>query len=77
MTEKHEEHLEEIKTKMIGLIDAKYRAGQEEHGGNLWEHPQLLEEGLNEVVDLAVYLLTLQSQISKLKERFNVEKIAE
>lgn len=71
MTYEHEKHLGRIKTQIIDLIDAKYRAGQEEHKGNLWEKSGLLDEAINEVIDLAVYLLTLKEQIVKVGEKYD------
>jgi len=58
MDAEHEAHLDSILLEAHGLISAKYRAGQAEHGGNLWSKPGLLDEAIKEVVDLLVYLLT-------------------
>jgi hypothetical protein len=76
MDPEHEAHLDTIKTQITELIDTKYRAGQKEHGGTLWQKPGLLDEAIKEVVDLAVYLLTLKEQISDLKIQYNVDQIA-
>jgi hypothetical protein len=62
MTEAHEAHLARIKAKLTGDIDAKYRAGQLEHGGEIWNKPGMLEHAYAEVLDLAVYILTLMEQ---------------
>ena len=51
----------------MALVDAKYSAGYRKHGGQLWEHPALLGEAINEVIDLAVYLLTLKEQLNAAK----------
>jgi hypothetical protein len=58
----HEAHLARIITHVTRDIDAKYRAGQIEHGGNLWEKPGMLEQAIAEALDLCVYLYTLQEQ---------------
>lgn len=63
MTPEHEAHLAYLKAELTADIDAKYRAGQEEHGGNIWEKPGMLEHAIEEVLDLAVYLYTLKGQI--------------
>lgn len=46
------------------MIDAKYRAGQEAHGGNLFDltEVQLIDEALMEAVDQMTYLITLRSK---------------
>ena len=62
MTPEHEKHLEQIKQTFLELVDTKYRAGQEEHGGNLFNKDGLLDFAIEEVLDLAVYLFTLKQQ---------------
>ena len=59
MTPMREKHLERIKERASQLMDAKYRAGQSEHGGNLWRKKMLgyvltLEEQIEEVKNLCV-----------------------
>jgi hypothetical protein len=63
-----ENHLAEIKAEAARLIDKKYRAGQEEHGGFLpWKGTRfLLDSAIEEALDQVVYLLTLR-QIFSLK----------
>jgi len=66
MTVGQERHLARVKKRCVVLLDAKYRAGQREHGGDLWEKPMvrsILEEGL----DLVVYALTLEQQVKELR----------
>ena len=60
MTAEQEAHLAEIKARFVRDLDAKYRKGQQEHGGNLWLKPGLVDMALEEVLDLAVYLYTLR-----------------
>ena len=62
MSPDHEAHLRRVKDRLSADIDAKYRAGQAEHGGRLWEKPGALENAYAEVLDLAVYLLTAMEQ---------------
>ena len=62
MTPDHEAHLQRIKDRFVADVDAKYRAGQLEHGGQLWLKPGALENAYAEVLDLAVYLLTAMEQ---------------
>ena len=55
-------HLDRIVNRLSADLRAKYEAGQQEHGGNLWEKPGMLEQAYAEVLDLATYLLTLMEQ---------------
>ena len=63
MTPEHEAHLAHLKSEIAKDIDAKYRAGQIEHGGNIWEKPGMLEHAIEEVLDMAVYLYVLRDQL--------------
>ena len=58
MTTEQDAHVERIVARLSADIRAKYEAGQQHHGGNLWEKPGMLEQAYEEVLDLAVYLLT-------------------
>jgi len=63
MTDQQEQHLANIKEDFEKEIDTKYRAGQKEHGGNLWRKKGLIDMALDEVLDQYVYLITLKGQI--------------
>lgn len=63
MTPVHEAHLSHVVRAQSRLIDAKYRAGQRDHGGTLFKKPGMLANAIDEQVDLAVYLITLHEQI--------------
>ena len=65
MTPQQEKHLRSIKRDFSNLVDSKYRKGQEEHGGNLFEMPllDLVDNSINEAIDQVVYLLTLRNRI--------------
>ena len=60
MNTQQECHLTELKKSITTLMDAKYRAGQAAHGGNLFDMTvtQLIMEAINENIDQATYLLT-------------------
>lgn len=62
MSKEQEAHLEFIKYKFIKLTDPKYRGGQAEHGGNLYDMPKekLLDCAIEEAIDQVTYLLTLK-----------------
>lgn len=62
MTEEHEAHLARLKARICADVDAKYRQGQDHHGGELWLKPGMLLHAIEEVLDLAVYLYTLREQ---------------
>jgi hypothetical protein len=65
MTEDQEVHLQKIKSWFVNNVDKKYRAGQKEHGGNLWLKADIIDMALDEVLDIAVYLVTLKAQLAK------------
>ena len=62
MNSEHHAHMERIVSQLGTDLRAKYIKGQQEHGGNLWLKPGMLENAIDEVLDLAVYLYTLKEQ---------------
>ena len=66
MTPEQEQHLARLKSRLTTLLDAKYRLGQREHGGNLWRK-KILPEVLAETVDFVSYVLTLEEQVEEIK----------
>ena len=67
MTPQQEHHLQSIKDRFELAIDAKYRAGQKEHGGNLWTKTQIIDMAIEETIDLMAYLYSLKDQIEEAK----------
>ncbi len=65
MTPEQEAHLQEIKDFVCAQIDRKYRAGQKEHGGDLWLKAGIIDMAIEEAVDSLVYLPTLRKQMEK------------
>lgn len=63
MNQQHEDHLKQIKDNFNILVDKKYRKGQEEHGGNLWDKMDLIDMAIDEALDQVTYLFTLREQI--------------
>ena len=66
MQPSQEAHLKRVSERLSHRIDAKYRAGQAEHGGYLWRK-KMLPNIMDEVLDLAVYVATLEEQIEEVK----------
>jgi hypothetical protein len=64
MTNEQERHLDDIKYNFIKDVNRKYRHGQDEHGGDLWLKPGMIDHAIDEVIDLAVYLYTIRDQIN-------------
>lgn len=62
MDAEHAAHLQRILDRFNKDTAAKYEAGQQEHGGNIWEKPGMLEHAIEETIDLVVYLYTLLEQ---------------
>lgn len=65
MTEEQASHLRRIKSSFTFHVDQKYRAGQREHGGDLFTKPTLhvLDSAIEEVVDAYVYLTTIRERL--------------
>ena len=68
MTLAQEDHLAEIQEAIAKQVDAKYRVGQAEHGGDLWERVPLVEDLIEEALDQMTYALTLKSQLGRAKK---------
>lgn len=66
MTPATEAHLARVKERFGQLMDAKYRRGQSEHSGFLWRK-KMLPNIVEETLDLAVYVMTLEEQIEEVK----------
>lgn len=66
MTPDRERHLAAVLDSAHSLIDKKFRAGQVQHGGNIWQKPGMLQHAIEEVADQTVYLFTLEGQMSAL-----------
>lgn len=66
MNESQEAHLERIKILAATWIDSKFRAGAEEHEGDLLDMPILtiLDNAIDEAVDLFVYLASLRGKLN-------------
>lgn len=56
------EHSRQVTKEFARLMLIKYAKGQKEHKGFLWEKPNLLDMAIEEVVDLAFYLISLKQQ---------------
>ena len=67
MTPTQESHLARVKVEFLSLVDAKYRAGAAEHGGELLALPDLtvLDLAIEEAVDQVVYLLSLRENLTR------------
>jgi predicted methyltransferase MtxX (methanogen marker protein 4) len=67
MTIDQELHLLTLKNEFSKRVDKKYRIGQREHGGNLFDltKEKLIEEAINECIDQFTYLMTLKEKLVK------------
>jgi len=63
----HEKHLAGILSDLVKDVDAKYRKGQDQHGGALWRRP-VWKDAWMEVLDLCTYVHTLKMQLSVIAE---------
>lgn len=71
MTPSQERHLLHLKGEFIRKLDAKYRAGAAEHGGDIRDNSimQLVDEGLAECVDQYTYLSSIKAELMGILER--------
>ena len=67
MIQAQEAHLARVKKEFLTLVDAKYRAGAAEHGGELLALPDLsiLDFAIDEAIDQVVYLLSLKERLAR------------
>lgn len=78
MTREQEQHLQSLKESFLREFDAKYRRGQAEHGGSLFEMPMLdlIRNAKEEVLDQWAFLCTLEDQlIEELVEAEHYQKL--
>lgn len=64
MTPEQINSMEHALAEFTSKAEAKYREGQAEHQGNLWEKDGLLEEAGKEVTDLVFYLAAHRERVS-------------
>jgi len=77
LVELAELHLERITLDTIKAIREKYRSGQREHGGRLWEKNGMLARITQEHLDAVVYGHTLREQLSIVSGLMKHARIAE
>ena len=68
MTLAQEDHLANIQQTVGVEIERKYRLGQAEHGGDLWERVPLVDDMIEESIDQMTYALNLKSQLGRVKK---------
>lgn len=71
MTPEQEKHLGYILSEFEFRADTKYRKGQLEHGGNLFDMTtlDLLEHAIEEAIDQFVYLMSLRLKLLNIASR--------
>jgi len=74
LTKKQSTHLSDICVNIQKRISDKYRNGQKEHGGDLWEKSGMMDNALDEVADLVTYLHTLRSQLEEVRALLKRER---
>jgi hypothetical protein len=63
LTAEQQEHLHALTGRFVDQVTEKYVAGQKEHGGDLWRKKGIIKMAKEEVVDMWVYLDTLEQQL--------------
>ena len=74
-TPDHEAHLQRLLAWVAAHVDRKYRRGQAEHGGKLWEKPGLLTELHAETLDLLAYGQTLEEHAARIFQDFDAGRV--
>ena len=69
-----EHHLQAIIASFESEVSAKYRKGVIEHGWHLYDQPGMIDNAIEEVLDLYVYLHTLRDQMKALQAKFDAYK---
>jgi len=67
MSPEHELHLQAMLETFTKDFSAKYRRGQQEHGGALWLRP-CWSDAMQEVVDLVAYVYTHRIQLGAIAD---------
>ena len=67
MSPEHELHLQAVLETFSKDFSAKYRRGQQEHGGALWLRP-CWSDAMQEVVDLVAYVYTHRIQLGAIAD---------
>jgi len=62
MTNEQKQSMEDAVKAFMDKATLKYVAGQKEHGGNLWEKPDLLDRMEEEVIDQWFYIQAMKQQ---------------
>jgi uncharacterized coiled-coil protein SlyX len=77
MTPAQKDHMNTLVEKFREMHTKKYEAGQEEHGGNLWQKDLMwvIQAAKEEVIDQWAYLDVIERQVGRLYEV--VDKLAE
>ena len=71
----HEAHLERLLAWVCTHVDRKYRRGQAEHGGKLWEAPGMLAELNAETVDQLAYGQALDEHAARIFQAYDAGRV--
>ena len=71
MPPEHEAHLRRLNEWVCARVDRKYRRGQAEHGGRLWEAPGLLAELQAETIDQLAYGQALEEHVARIFQDYD------
>ncbi len=74
-TPEHDAHLERLKAWVCTHVDSKYRIGQTEHGGKLWEAPGVLRELHAETFDLLAYGQALDEIATRIFREYDADRV--
>ena len=75
MQREHEAHLQRLLAWVCTHVSRKYRRGQAEHGGKLWEATGLLKELHAEAFDLLAYGQALEENAASVFEDYDTGQV--
>lgn len=67
MTQEQYESMESALNRFQSMASAKYKEGQKEHGGNLWEKECLMDEIEKEIIDQWFYIQAVKQKLKKIR----------
>ena len=71
----HEAHLQRLLKWVVEQVDRKYRRGQAEHGGKLWEASGLLRELQAETIDQLAYGQALDECAARILQEYDAGQL--
>lgn len=76
MTPAQQQSMQHALVSFVEQAEKKYRDGQAEHGGNLWERDNLLKDVNQEIIDQMFYTKAIEQKVGSVIEILNAALFA-